>query len=68
MPLHQEAEKLIEQMWNANTELWISRQVLREFLVQALFRVADETQAVTEQLLYLLQTIQLEVNKCMMQT
>ena len=80
MALHQEAEYLVQQMWNDGTELWISRQVLREYLVQAthpntftpplavsevvaqvdgiqrLFHVDDETQTVTDQLLYLLQT------------
>lgn len=34
MPLHKEAENLIQQMWNDGVELWISRQVIREFLVQ----------------------------------
>lgn len=61
-------------MWEEDAELWISRQIIREFLVQvthpntfspalplsqvmtqlevmqSLFRVADETQVVTEQL------------------
>lgn len=77
---HAEAEALIQRMWENNVELWISRQVIREYLVQAthpnsfkpeltleqvmsqmeiittLFRVADETQMVTEQLFDLLKT------------
>ena len=80
MALPQDAESLIRRAWDRGVELWISRQVLREYLVQAthpntfsqsqtisqvitqidvvqtLFHVADETQAVTAQLLYLLQT------------
>jgi predicted nucleic acid-binding protein len=75
---HQEAEALVRKMWMDRIELWISRQVIREYLVQAthpstftqplsieqvlkqletillLFRVADDTQAVTAQLLALL--------------
>jgi predicted nucleic acid-binding protein len=80
MKLHQEARSLIRRMWDDGIELWISRQVLREFIAQAthpktifppttivevmtqidvaqtLFFVADETQAVTDQLLFLLRT------------
>jgi predicted nucleic acid-binding protein len=79
MHQHAEAEALIQQMWEDEVELWISRQVIREYLVQAthpnnfkpalsieqvmqqmeiittLFRVADETQAVSAQLFALLQ-------------
>lgn len=78
MSQHAEAEALLQQMWQDNVELWISRQVIREYLVQAthpnsfkpaltidqvlhqmniietLFRIADETQAVTEALFALL--------------
>jgi predicted nucleic acid-binding protein len=80
MELHTEAKMLIEKMWDDDVELWISRQVIREYLVQAthprtfaqpltleqvmfqiqsiqsLFRVADETQDVTTQLLTLIKT------------
>jgi len=80
MKLHQEARGLIRRMWDDGIELWISRQILREFIAQAthpktifppttivevmtqidvaqtLFFVADETQAVTDQLLFLLRT------------
>lgn len=80
MNLHVQAESLVQKMWEDGVELWISRQVIREYLVQAthpktlrptltinqvmnqmqiitsLFRVADETTAVTAQLLELLKT------------
>jgi predicted nucleic acid-binding protein len=32
-PLHKEAQQLIYSQWNNNVELWISRQVVREFIV-----------------------------------
>jgi len=35
MPLHREANTLIDKMWDDDVELWISRQVVREYLVQA---------------------------------
>jgi predicted nucleic acid-binding protein len=35
MVRHQEADALVQQMWAANTELWINGQVIREFIVQA---------------------------------
>lgn len=35
MAHHQEAEALIQKMWSEEIELWISRQVIREYLVQA---------------------------------
>jgi predicted nucleic acid-binding protein len=80
MSLHVAAETLIQRLWSDDVELWISRQVIREYLVQAthpnsftpsltvaqvmqqmeiiqtLFRIADETQEVTTQLIKLLQT------------
>lgn len=34
IPLHQECETLIKKMWSENIDLWISRQVIREYLVQ----------------------------------
>jgi len=78
MNQHAEAEALIQKMWEDGVELWISCQVIREYLVQAthprsfdpamtieqvmsqietiitIFRVADETLEVTQQLLALL--------------
>ena len=77
-PLHQEALEIINQFWESDTNLWISRQILREYIAnvtrpqmglqpmpieqviarvgyfQTLFRVADETSAVTTQLVELL--------------
>jgi predicted nucleic acid-binding protein len=35
MRLHQEAEALIQEMWADEAEPWISRQIIREFIVQA---------------------------------
>ncbi len=81
MDQHVESEALVQQMWADKVELWISRQVIREYLVQithprtfdppleieqvmehltqveGLFRVADDTQAVTAHLKTLLQTV-----------
>lgn len=34
MPLHHQAEAVVRNMRDAQTELWISRQVIREYLVQ----------------------------------
>lgn len=31
-PLHDEALRLVNQLWDAGVELWISRQVLREYI------------------------------------
>lgn len=79
MAHNQPCELLIQRMWEDNVDLWISRQVVREYLVQVthpnsfspaltfqqiqsqinqiktLFRVADETEQTTSQLLQLLQ-------------
>jgi predicted nucleic acid-binding protein len=76
--LHDEAQKLVETQRDAGKELWISRQVIREYMVyitrpqvfftpmsieeiealiqkvQSLFQIADETAAVTAQLLRLI--------------
>lgn len=77
-PLHQEAKQLVISQIEADAELWISRQVIREYIAQvtrpqlfmnpmttaqvesqwnmlrALCEIADETEAVTKQLLALL--------------
>lgn len=34
LELHTEAEKIIYRLWSEEVELWISRQVIREYLVQ----------------------------------
>jgi len=31
-PFHQEALEIINQLWEADTQLWISRQVIREYI------------------------------------
>lgn len=78
LPLHQEAYLLIQQTLRDGFEVWVSRQVIREYLaqitrpgflstpisaaqaeehvqnIQILFQVADETEAVTRQLIELL--------------
>jgi predicted nucleic acid-binding protein len=77
---HERVKVLFDQMIDEENEMWISRQVIREYLVQlthprtfdppleigqvmahlaqveGLFRVADDTQAVTAHLKMLLQT------------
>jgi predicted nucleic acid-binding protein len=76
--LHEQAKQLIDEQIEAEVELWISRQIIREYISQAtrpqaflkpmtieqvelqivtmrgLFKIADETEAVTAQLLALL--------------
>jgi predicted nucleic acid-binding protein len=36
LPLHKPCEALIQKMWTDSVELWINRQIIREYLVQAL--------------------------------
>jgi len=76
---HSQVQRLVQTVRDENRELWISRQVIREYLVQVtrpgvlavplsgeqvrihiqtlklLFKVADETEATTDQLLALLE-------------
>lgn len=78
LPKHERVKLLVDEVREVDTELWISRQIIREYLVQVtrpgflavsltteqvrthvatlrtLFRIADETEAVTDQLLALL--------------
>jgi predicted nucleic acid-binding protein len=78
LELHTEAEQLIPRLWSEDVELWISRQVIREYMVQvtrppflapartlgqvlaqleailSLFRVADQTSRMTNQLIDLI--------------
>ncbi len=80
-PLHQAALQAIQQFYDTQVEIWISRQVLREYLatltrtqqftnpvpVEILiadiryfsnrFRVAEDSRAITERLLELLEQI-----------
>ncbi len=77
-PLYAQAKQLVDAQFDADTELWISRQVIREYFAQvtrpqvfmnpmtvdeiaaklhtirALFKIADETEEVTTQLLALM--------------
>src|SRR5579859_5538735 len=34
MPLHSECKALVTQLWTDNSVIWISRQVIRQYLVQ----------------------------------
>ena len=78
LPLHRQADHLIKTVRHDGYELWISRQIIREYLAQitrpgflatpltieqteshinvmrAVFKIADETEQVTTQLLALL--------------
>jgi len=77
MELHAQAEKLIQEQWDNDVEIWLSRQIIREYMVQvtrpqafmrplsasqvkdqvqtieSLFRVAEDSRAVTAQLVEL---------------
>lgn len=77
-PLYNKAKQLVDTHFDANVELWIIRQVIREYMVQVtrpqvfmnpmtvdeidtklrtmrvLFKIADETEEVTTQLLALM--------------
>jgi predicted nucleic acid-binding protein len=79
-PLYAQAKQLVDAQLDDDMELWISRQVIREYFVQVtrpqvfmnpmtadeldaklrtirvLFRIADETEEVTTQLLALMKT------------
>jgi predicted nucleic acid-binding protein len=49
MDRHEEADELIKQMVNDDTELWISGQVIREFIVQSTHpRTLDEPLIIEE--------------------
>jgi predicted nucleic acid-binding protein len=50
LPLHQDCEALIQQMWEDDVELWISRQVIREYLVQVTHPRTLTIPATTEQI------------------
>lgn len=58
IPLHLQARTLVEQTWEQDVELWISRQVIREYLTQV-SRPGFFAQALPiEQILAHMQTIQ----------
>jgi len=50
-PLHREAEALIKQYQEQSSELWISRQVLREYIVQSTRPQTYQSALPVEQLL-----------------
>ena len=82
-PLHEDAQSTINALWNRGVDIWISRQVLREYAAvltrpqtyvtplsplavaaelrafQSQFHIADETAAVTQRLLVLLESVPL---------
>lgn len=51
MPLHQQAKALIEQMWDDGVELWISRQVIREYVAQVTRPQLDKPPLSVEQVM-----------------
>ena len=83
-PWHGEARDLLDQEWAEERDLWVSRQVLREFAavrsrpqtwaeptlgrvlvdrvrwIESRFTVADDTAAVTERLLHLIETFSVQ--------
>lgn len=57
MALHQEAETLIQKLWADDLELWISRQIIREYLVQATHPNTFATPLTVEQVVKQIETI-----------
>lgn len=57
LSLHQTCETLIYKMWADDVELWISRQVIREYLVQVTHSRTFETPLTSEAVLEQVQTI-----------
>ena len=57
MARHAEAEAIIEKLWAEDVELWISRQVIREYLVQATHPNTFATPLTIEQVTNQIQTI-----------
>lgn len=81
-PNHHQVKRAVNQLWDSGADIWISRQVLREYVsvltrpqtytqplsltmvadevraLQARFHVADETSAVTNKLLELMENVQ----------
>ncbi len=58
LPLHNEARTLIRQMWNDDIDLWINRQVIREYLVQATHPRTFTQPLTLEQIMMHMQSIQ----------
>lgn len=59
MRLHLEADKLIKEMLRDNTALWISGQVIREFIVQATHPKTLKTPLTIDEVIELITKIQL---------
>jgi predicted nucleic acid-binding protein len=57
-PLHKEADALIKQSQEQAAELWISRQVLREYIVQSTRPQTYQSALPVEQLLKHVETIE----------
>src|SRR5258708_26026029 len=58
MALHKSSEALIQSMWNNDVELWISRQVIREYLVQATHPATFNPPLTVLQVITQLETVQ----------
>ena len=58
MTLHKQAEGLIQSMWDNDVDLWISPQVIREYLVQATHPATFNPPLTLQQVLTQLETIQ----------
>lgn len=58
MVLHAETEALVQKMWEDEVELWISRQVIREYLVQATHPNTLDSPLTIEQVMRQMETIQ----------
>lgn len=54
---HAGSEALVQKMWEGDTVLWISRQVIREYLVQVTHPRSLKTPLTTEQALQQMQVI-----------
>jgi predicted nucleic acid-binding protein len=90
IPLHANAKRLLGELYEQDNELWISRHIIREYIVQVtrpgflsktltghqveaqvatlklMFKIADETEAVTAQLVQLLKRFRVVASKFMM--
>ncbi len=58
LPHHKECLAIVDKMWNDNIELWISRQIIREYLVQATHPNTLQIQMSIEQRIKYVQNIQ----------
>jgi predicted nucleic acid-binding protein len=58
MPDHAQARALVEKMWDEGVELWISRQIIREYLVQTTHPHTFARLLTIEQVLGQLETLQ----------